>query len=474
MLSEQVGVLAEQLLVRPVSPSMMTESGSLGFNQQSHALRRLAFSVYDQLPRLVRRQPAKVLHGREAGPISAVVQFPAFSLAGSGDARSQTSAAAKAGRTKFSLSWPQDPAAAVDENVLLHISYRICRTGQRQEHLQTQGGDRLAEQGDGSGLFDASHMSIFRRLADVERPASTSDSKIVVVSAIDERGGSSAVDAIATLNGDSSVEACVERVWRFALAEASRARLNWRLAISGTGCMSQREVRAWQRLIDAYLASTEVHERVIGSVVLSSVRPDESGAVVTERGTRIKPSQEWATLTTTATTDRSGLVLLDAADFSQMIKFAEPMPLGWTQAFCASRTTDEEDDDVEVQDKTTAMPVASAFLVHRPRRELLSSRNNGLDLDGRASASHVLAVDMLQTWTWRSATQSQANSEEAAAIQEQEERDETMNAVLRSLHRLRLISEERHELPWPWSAQPWSVASVNTLASCLEGVVLVD
>ncbi|CBQ71522.1 conserved hypothetical protein [Sporisorium reilianum SRZ2] len=457
MLSEQVGVLAEQLLVRAVSPSMMTESGSLGFGQQSQTLRRLAFSVYDQLPRLVRRQPAKVLHGREAGPISAVVQFPAFSLS-----TVSASGASKTGRTNLSLGWPQEPAAALDEHVLLHISYRVCQTGPREQAEQDSNASLVATRVFGlSGLADGGQVA---------STTTTPRERIVLVSAIDERGGSSTVEALAANDGDSSIEACVERVWRFALAEASRARVRWRLAVSSAEVMSQRELAAWQRMIGSYTATTEAEERVMGSVELLSVRPDEAGAVVAERGGRTKPSQPWA-----ATADKSSLVLLDAADFSQMVRFAEPMPMGWTQAVAeeeeAADDDDEEDKEGDEKD-ALALPIASAMLVHRSRPDLLSSTANKMHrLDGGASASQVLAVDMLYRWTGSGTEQQQQQHEEA---QDEAAQEEAMDAILRSLHRLRLLSEERHQLAWPYTAQPWSVASVNTLAACLEGIVLDD
>ena len=456
MLSEQVGVLAEQLLVRAVSPSMMTESGSLGFGQQSQTLRRLAFSVYDQLPRLVRRQPAKVLHGREAGPISAVVQLPAFSLSSVSDAR-------PAGRTKWSLRWPQEPAAALDENVLLHVSYKVCHSGSPEQAGQVRG-----KRADSNASLDTVGMFGLGGLADGEQGASGSTTtrgqeSIVVVSAIDERGGSSTVNALAANNGDSSIEACVERVWRFALEEASRGRVRWRLAISSAGVVSVRELEAWQRLVGSYVASTDANEAVMGSIVLLSVRPDESGAVLAERGGRTKPSEEW-----TWTTDKSSLVLLDVADLSQMVKFDEGMPMGWTQAFCESNhTVVEQQDDGEDQgyDKDTlALPIASAMLVHGSRPGLLNSHGGGMSrVDASTSPSQVVAVDMLQHFSW---TDMQTERET--------EQEEAMDAMLRSLHRLRLISEERHQLAWPYSGQPWNVASVNTLAACLDGVALSD
>ncbi|CDU24394.1 uncharacterized protein SPSC_03765, partial [Sporisorium scitamineum] len=460
MVSEQVGVLAEQLLVRAVSPSMMTESGSLGFGQQSQTLRRLAFSVYDQLPRLVRRQPAKVLHGREAGPISAAVQFPSFSLS-----TASASGTCTAGQTNLSLSWPLEPAAALDEHVLLHVSYRVCQTGSREQAEQAGGTSR----NDGSAPFVGANVFGLGGLADGDQAASTrTRERIVLVSAIDERGGSSTVDALAANDSESSIEACVERVWRFALAEASRARVRWRLAISSAVVMGQRELVAWQRMIGSYVASTRAEERVMGSVVLLSVRPDESGAVVAERGGRTKPSQPWA-----ATAEKSSLVLLDAADFSQMVKFAEPMPMGWTQAVAESQMVAEEEEQEEVVEEgdekdAMALPIASAMLVHRSRPDLLSSNTTNMHrLDGGASASQVLAVDMLYRWSRSTAQQHGSGKEEADQV-------EAMDAILRSLHRLRLLSEERHQLPWPYTAQPWSVASVNTLAACLEGVVLGD
>lgn len=272
-----------------------------------------------------------------------------------------------------------------------------------------------------------------------------------MVSAIDGRGGSSSVDVLAAKNGDSSVEACIERVWRFALAEASRARVRWRLAISSAGVVTLREVRAWQRLVGAYLSATEAKERVMGSVVLLSVRPDESGSILTERGVRTKPNAEW---TAAAAGAKEGVVLLDAADFSQMLTFAEPLPMAWTLPFDGSLGSGAEEEEEMV------MPLLSSVLVHKSRRDLLC---NG---SARTDASHVLAVDMLQYWP--PAPQPQDSDGVG------EEESEAMDAIVRSLHSLRLISEERHQLPWPYAAQPWSVASVNTLTAALGDVVLGD
>uniref|UniRef100_V5GLJ6 Mediator of RNA polymerase II transcription subunit 13 n=1 Tax=Kalmanozyma brasiliensis (strain GHG001) TaxID=1365824 RepID=V5GLJ6_KALBG len=332
----------------------------------------------------------------------------------------------------------------------------------------------LAHDGDmeDSTLYDASNLSILDKMADAAQSPSTTGASIVVLSAVDERGGSSAVDAFSVPEGSSNVEACIERVWRFAVAEASRARLNWRLAISSAGSMRRRELRAWQRLIDAYLTASGAQERVMGSVVLLSVRPDDSGAILTERGVRIKASQDWATSTTAAASDKASLILLDAADFSQMVKFAEPMPMGWTEAFGSSHSSKEEEGAGTELDMM-AMPIASAMLVHRPRQDFVSSGNN-VGLDGRLGASHVLAIDMLQSWNLSPSQQTRPLSEEAATREQSRKEVEDMDSILRSLHRLRLISEERHHLPWPYNAQPWPVASVNTLASCLDGVMLID
>lgn len=439
MLSEQVGVLAEQLLVRPVSPSLMTESGSLGFSQQAHSLRRLAFSVYDQLPRLVRRQPAKVLHGREPGPISAVVQFPAFSLT--------SRAGATAGRTSFSLSWPQEPGLALDEHVLLHVAYRIC-------HSQPP----TAQADDGCASSDPS--SNFGAGIPVDgRTTPASRERLVMVSAMDERGGSSTVNVLDADNGDSSIEACIERAWRFALGEASRARVRWRLAISSAGLISEREQGCWQRLIEAYLAATDARDRVMASVVLLSIRPDESGAILAERGGKTTPNQEW-----TLGADKASSVLLDAADLSQVLRFEEPMSTDWTQSFGA------QDAAGDYKGEMLAMPVSSAILVHRPRQDLLSS-SDGLGSSGGASCatSHVLAVDLLQCWT----QQPQGNEAELGKERVKED-DSVMDAILGSLHQLRLVSEERHQLPFPYNSQPWPVAAVNTLTTYLQGAVLAD
>ncbi|KAJ9476124.1 Mediator of RNA polymerase II transcription subunit 13 [Pseudozyma hubeiensis] len=484
MLSEQVGVLAEQLLVRVVSPSMMTESGSLGFGQQMQMVRRLAFSVYDQLARLVRRQPAKVLHGKEPGPISAVVQFPAFSLStGSETSSAASSTAAKAGRTSFSLSWPQEPAAVTDERVMLHVGYRICQASSGEEAAGAQMGDKTPSRNGSAASIDAAGMFGLDKAVDAEDRDSSKQESVVTVSAIDERGGSSSVDALAATDGDSSIEACVERVWRFAVGEASRARVQWRLIISSTGPMSRREKQAWERLIEAYWASTMAGDRVMGSVMLVSARPDESGAILAERGVRAKVNQEWPG---TALTDKSSLMLLDAADFSQTVKFAGPMPMGWTQAMDGAETSDEGSDDGEedkLDEETAAMPIASAILMHHPRPE---SSNGGGNAGGRGhevigkhrlhgstSTSHVMAVDLLQVWPPHATLRTDAQEKEAEDAAESAN-SEAMDAILRSLHRLRLISQERHQLPWPYSAQPWPVASVNALAACVEGVVLRD
>ncbi|SPO48798.1 uncharacterized protein PSANT_06489 [Moesziomyces antarcticus] len=360
MLAEQVGVLAEHLIVRPISPAMMTESGSLGFGQQSDSVRRLAFSVYDQLPRLVRRQPAKVLHGREAGPISAIVQFPAFSLA------------TELGRTDFSLSWPREPTTALDDALMLHVSYRVC-------------GD--------------------------------AGQKMVVVSAIDERGGSSDVDV---LMGDA--EGWIDQVWRYAIGQASRARLSWRLVISSTVPMSSQEQRGWQSCVEAYFSQTQDGKLAVGSVVLLCVRPDDAGAILADVGARTRPSTE------TAHVDKNNAVLMDAADCSQVLQFTEPLPLDWT----TYGSTEE-----------MASSTASAILVHRPRSE-----------GGRDVASHVLAVDVLQTWRV-------------------EEKEEVMQDVLECLHALRLVAEERHQIAAP-HGQPWGIAAVNMLAQLIGRAVVVD
>ncbi|GAC77125.1 hypothetical protein PANT_24d00051 [Moesziomyces antarcticus T-34] len=359
MLAEQVGVLAEHLIVRPISPAMMTESGSLGFGQQSDAIRRLAFSVYDQLPRLVRRQPAKVLHGREPGPISAIVQFPAFSLA------------TGLGRTNFSLSWPREPTTAVDEALMLHVSYRACADGA---------------------------------------------AKMVVVSAMDERGGSSDVDVLV---GDA--EGWIGQVWRYAIGQASRARLSWRLVISSTVPMSRQEQAGWHSCVEAYFTRTQGGKLAVGSVVLLCVRPDEAGAILADVGARTRPSTEPGQV------DKSRSVLMDASDCSQVLQFTEPLPLDWTMPFASP--------------EEMASSTASAILVHRPS-----------SAGGRDMASHVLGVDVLQTWR---------------------EKEAVMADVLASLHALRLVAEQRHQITAP-PGLPWGIAAVNMLAQLIGRAVVVD
>lgn len=442
LLGEQVGVLAEQMCVRVVSLERVTEGGSLGFGRGAGEVRRLAMGVYDALPRLVRRQPAKVLHGRELGKaVSAVIQYPAFTLLANDEDEGREK------RTKFELNWQDEPTTAMDRDLILHVAYRICSAGQRRQEIQQQdSSEQPMDQAPADAPFDASNIFGLDKFtpanAASQAPASSAPrEKLVMVSAIDERAGSSTVDVFPSSKADSSLETCIELVWRFALAEASRARLRWRLTISSAGLITQREQQIWSRLITSYISATEQKDTVFGKVMLLSVRTEDSGSILTERGGRTKPNQAWTTA------DKSNSVLLDAKDYSQMLRFAEPLPLGWTQAFGAA------EEEVEL-----AMPVASAILVNNSRRELVGARV--------ASGSQIHAVDLMQRWI--------TGEERKDKEEEEKEEEVAMDAIVRSLHRTRLVSEERHQLPYPFNGQPWPVASVNTLAAHLEDVVLED
>ena len=46
--------------------------------------------------------------------------------------------------------------------------------------------------------------------------------------------------------------------------------------------------------------------------------------------------------------------------------------------------------------------------------------------------------------------------------------------IVESLHRLRLVSEERHQLPPPWNGIPWPQGSVGMLSACLDRAMVVD
>lgn len=388
MLREQVGVLAEQVLVRVVSPEMVTEGGSLGLGKEMGGVRRLVMSVYDQLGRVVRRQPGKVLHGREGGAVSGAVHFPVWTLAGG------------EGRTKFELGSGVDPALSGDEGLILHVSYRI-----------------LSSRDGGEGDSEVQE-------------------KLIVVSTIDERASSSTVDVI-TCSGD--LETCIEKIWRFAIAQASRARLHWTLAISSAGIIIQREYAAWTRLIDAYLSATARKELVMDKVMLLSVRLDESGAILMEKGGKVRPSSE-----NTLAGMGGEKVLLDASEFSQVLRFDGGLPMEWTLPFGFSSMEKEEGED-------TVLPKTSAILVHKPRRDPFSLNTIG--------SGHVLAVDLIQSW----------NEQDSEKTEE-----EWMEKVLQSLHTLGLVSEERHQFPAPWNGQPWPQGCVNMLASMIGGVIVVD
>ncbi len=82
-----------------------------------------------------------------------------------------------------------------------------------------------------------------------------------------------------------------------------------------------------------------------------------------------------------------------------------------------------------------------------------------------------MAVDLVQTWETLSQHSKPASSSEG---KKEAVESGTMDAVMQSLHRLRLVSEERHQLPSPFNEQPWPVGSVNMLGAYLGEVVLVD
>ncbi|CCF48818.1 uncharacterized protein UHO2_06641 [Ustilago hordei] len=388
MLREQVGVLAEQVLVRVVSPEMVTEGGSLGLGKETGGVRRLVFGVYDQLGRIVRRQPGKVLHGTEGGAVSGVVDFPVWTLA------------AGEGRTKFELASGVEPALTDSEGLILHVSYWICQAA-------PVGG------GGGGDGEDATQETL------------------IIVSAMDERASSSTIDVLTTPTGE--IENCIEKVWLFAIAQASRARVRWRLAISSASNITRREFTAWHRLVEVYLNATQVNDRVMGSVALLSVRTDESESILLEKSDKVRPSADWTSAATT-TTARSEKVLLEASQFSQFLQFQAGMPMNWTTPFGSTLQNTEEEEGEEV------LPKQSAILLHKPRR---------------AGAGHVLAVDLIQDWL----SQEEGNGWEG---------------IVESLHRLRLVSEERHQLPPPWNGIPWPQGSVGMLSACLDRAMVVD
>jgi hypothetical protein len=118
---------------------------------------------------------------------------------------------------------------------------------------------------------------------------------------------------------------------------------------------------------------------------------------------------------------------MDASDCSQVLQFSEPLPLDWTMPFGST--------------EAMASSTASAILVHRPS-----------SAGGRDMASHVLGVDVLQTWR---------------------EKEAVMADVLASLHALRLVAEQRHQITAP-PGLPWGIAAVNMLAQLIGRAVVVD
>ncbi|SNX88019.1 uncharacterized protein MEPE_06730 [Melanopsichium pennsylvanicum] len=444
MLAEQVGVLAEQLVVRVVDPSLVTEGGSLGFaGMGMGGVRRWCLGVYESCDRLVRRQPTKVLHGKEVGPISAIVQFPAFSLSTNSDGKNQ----GKVSATKFSLSWPMEASTAIDQDVLLHVSYRICDAGVSDAPQVPSGGDVFDGNSHTVGLGNFEHMS----------PAASE--KLVLVSAIDDRAQATSVNVLRP-KGNNSIEMCVETVFRWAVVQASRARLRWRLTISCAGVVSQRELEAWRRVVEAYLGGVGEGEMVIGEVALMCVRQDESGAVCVEKGAKVKANAEWARVN--GENKANAGVLLDSSDFSQIFKFCSPLPLSWTLAF------GHADQDETGQDGL-AMPMASSILVHQPKKDVISNSKSAVQ------GSHVLAVDLLAMFGRpQTSTQADGNAKQEDPRQEAKREQEVLDTILKSLHRLRLISEERSQLGDRYSADPWGVAVVNMLSDSFQDVILVD
>lgn len=394
LLRDQVGALAEHFIARPIASSMITESASLGFGQQSQSLRNLAFSVYDQLRRLVRRQPGKILHGREAGPISASIRFPAFSLC-----------TRSAPRSQFTMLPPEEASNALDEHLLLHIGYTCCNSGSR---------------------------------------------RMTIVSSIDERASAYAVDAWLTGN---SAALMVGSIWRFALAEASKASVKWRLIITKSGIIHDSETEAWSSVFDNYCLSKP--EGSINSLSLLSVRTDDTDAILADRSQQVRSAPEWTGQSSAS--DKTGSVLLDVSDISQMVRPTQALPLDWT---CRTREQD------------AAASLQSRMLTHTPRKVASSGQDGWLLPTARDNKCHVLALDLVlfepvDVTYYLSSVDLPLNDAEDDAV-----RSKLTDAVARNLHELRLISTERHQLPAPWAHLPWHIGVIQMLQAHLADVTV--
>jgi hypothetical protein len=221
--------------------------------------------------------------------------------------------------------------------------------------------------------------------------------------------------------------------------------------------------------------------KVVDIVMLLSVRPAAPDAVLTERATQVRPAQQWANQMTAA--DKSSTRLLHAADFSQMIRFEQAVPLGWTTSF--ERILDPEEDAASAAAVAAAMPMSSALLTHQPRmtapslEDLVSGplRRVGNDKNG-----HVLAIDLLGRWALRggnrreeepSSTNAGTNAGKRSQTGEESTgQDDDMEAAIRNMHELRLISVERHQLEPPWSHLPWHIGVTDMLSAYLGGVIV--
>lgn len=128
--------------------------------------------------------------------VTAAMQVPAFQLA-----RTEPI------RARFALAWPPPPASLLDRHQLLHVGYAISESGEW-----------------------------------------------LVASATDERGQASEAK-VWRMEGGSSDEWMVARVWAFASEVAKRAATEWRLVVCKLGLMEWNEIASELLLVELSAAT---------------------------------------------------------------------------------------------------------------------------------------------------------------------------------------------------------------------------
>ncbi|KAN0062405.1 hypothetical protein ACQY0O_005288 [Thecaphora frezii] len=482
-LRELVGEASGCLIVRPISPEAVTESGAVGLGSRGDGMRRFAFSLFDQLRRLIQRRIPKLLHPEAETLHTDLIQYPSFTIM-PGVASADDG---NGGRQRFEPQWPSPspPLRVHEDGMLLHIAYDLRPATPRVD--KAHDADAI---GCGSGRAQAAGSGSLSPDGDGDARDGVNDggvnagAPLTIVSWTDQRAQGHGVQVWRT---NPSLAAELAAVWRYALQQARRANVAWRIVICKASPMSVDELRAWSQLAGREIGgrdgivSSDPHVKDVTIVCLDphggiALLPIATGPAPHPQWTNAPPTPQQGLLHDASTVSygiypRTRMVVGDstgeargpmlALRTSLLVHCTRRGPLGlYDVADC------ESDEDAASAPASGGVP--EVHCIH-----LLQVYRRQPDLAQRQRTARQRATERLghggdSVGSAGSTTDNEARTTTAQRDACSASLEARLRDITKSYYDLHVVARLRQALPRPWSALPWHAGVVAMLIDYLS------